>query len=395
MRICRLVAGFPKLDKMEGFRIGTYYLTKAQVELGHDIVIVAGGKGRYKSVEKMDNFQIHRVFSYAPGYFHLPTLVYGLSTIKKIADLNPDIVHGHEKEPAVYSLYHKLKRIKIPFVLHSHGLHYTWMKKGIVDLKLQGMGAKGFFLKYSDFKSRIFYEKLAHKNADLIFAVSNAHKEEIHLAYGIPREKIVVTYNGVDTDLFKPISMEEARKRLGLPLDKKIFIMVGADIRKGRYIMLKAIEILRRKYADEFRILLVGGLKEDVRKVCRDFLFPELIIVGGVSYFELPTYYNASDASILPSLYESFGKVNIEAMACEKPVISTDVGGIPEVIGEKAGILIDPGDPIKLADAMERLMLDPKIRKSLGKIGRKKVLRNFTWDQVAMRVEEGYAKVVN
>ncbi|GAI40996.1 unnamed protein product, partial [marine sediment metagenome] len=110
---------------------------------------------------------------------------------------------------------------------------------------------------------------------------------------------------------------------------------------------------------------------------------------------ELPEYYAACDIFVLPSLYEHFGLVFAEAMACGKPIISTKVGAAPEVIGDgKAGLIVPPADPNALAWAISRLTTDKGLRKQMGEKGRHKVEKEYDWDLIAKRYAELYETIL-
>lgn len=380
MNICRMARYFPSYIS-HGWIVSAYYLSKAQVDLGHKIILLSGEKGIFPEYEKLENFEVYRVFSTMPRPFHLKTIAYNFSAIKKLKELdkkyNFDLIHGHDKDPFIYGFLHKFKKDK-HYVLHSHSLTAIWVKKGIAHLKTKGIS--GYLNRITDIEIRKIYEEIAHKTADLIFAVSEAHKKDICNLYKIDESKVIVSYNGVDTDLFKPLKKEKS--------DKINFLAVGADFRKGIHILAEAFEILRKKYGKKIILTIIGGDK-DTKNIF--YNIPGVKIYNSIPFVNMPEIYNNCDVYVSPSLYETFGKTITEAMACEKPVISTEVCGIPEVVdNNKTGILIKENDSVKLAKAMETLFLDEKMRKKMGKEGRKKVIKYFTWDKVARRVDEGY-----
>src|SRR5438128_1859719 len=106
---------------------------------------------------------------------------------------------------------------------------------------------------------------------------------------------------------------------------------------------------------------------------------------------DLVNLYNEAAVFACPSVYEPFGIINLEAMACETPVVATRVGGIKEVVvNEETGLLVPPGEPAKLGRAITRILEDPQTGAKMGKAGRRHVLRNFTWDRIAARTLELY-----
>ena len=118
--------------------------------------------------------------------------------------------------------------------------------------------------------------------------------------------------------------------------------------------------------------------------------------VGKVSNKEVVDFYNASDIVIVPSLEEPFGRVVIEAMACKKPVIGTNVGGIPEIIVDKqTGFLIPPKNPEYLEKSILTLIENKKLRRSMGKEGYKRVLNKFTVEKSFKKIETIFKKLYN
>ena len=105
--------------------------------------------------------------------------------------------------------------------------------------------------------------------------------------------------------------------------------------------------------------------------------------------------YPACDVFVLPSEYEAFGLVLLEAMSCEKPCVATNVGGVPEVVEDgKTGLLVEYGNPVALASAIIKLLGDEEKRRSMGMAGRKRVIENFTWPKIVDKIEGVYRELV-
>lgn len=386
MKIVRLVRYFPKKEKTIGWISGIYDLTTAQKERGHNIIVVCGGKGT-QAIEHNLNFRVIQAYSTAPAIFQLSNIVYGISSLNIINRIKPEIVHGHDFDPLIYSLKHKIKQKDKPlYALHSHSLHANWKKYGIMKEKAKGLKGKIHCL--SDLIWRIKAEEITHKNADIVFAVSNALKEDICATYKIHEEKVIVTYNGIDTNRFKP-STTSIRKQLNVPEDAFLVIAFGGDARKEIVPLIKSFRKIS-KINRKLHIIIVGTTKEHINKKY-NILDKRIIPIKYVPFNEISKYYNACDLMILPTRYETFGKTIAEAMSCQKPVISTNVCGVPEVIDHgKNGFLTEPGNVAQITESIETLMKDENLRKKMGINGRKKVLSLFTWDKVAERIDKGY-----
>ncbi len=364
-----------------------YNLTKAQTRRGHEVQIIAGGGHIYPRYERREGFTVNRVFSLAPRHFHLYLIPYGVLAYQKIRIMKPDIVHGHDRDPFAYSILRK-HFDGPPFFLHSHGLHSRWFKTGVVDLKLKDKGISGFITRYSDFKTRVWYETIAHRNADFIFVDCEALKDEVMNDCDVPGEKIHVVYNGFDQDYFKPFK-SSVRESLGIPKDSHVLLMPSADIRKGLHVMLRAFETLEKRYKDLY-LLILGTNRINIEGSCGE-LSKNVMTPGIIPHSKMAEYYNAADIVVLPTFYDTFAKTFAEGMACEKPIVSTNVSGVPEIVRHgKEGLLSNPGNYEQLIEAVSYLIEEPATARAMGRSGRRRVLENFTWEKVAERVEEGY-----
>jgi glycosyltransferase involved in cell wall biosynthesis len=191
--------------------------------------------------------------------------------------------------------------------------------------------------------------------ADRVITVSWFNKEKL-LSLGISDSKLHVIPNGFNEQLFKPTPTQEARKKLGLPLNKKVLFSVGnlVDL-KGHIYLVDAMNIVLKKRNDVILIIIGSGpLKEPLqKKIVILGLTGKILLLGQKMHNEIPLWMNACDIFVLPSLGEGFPTVIPEAMACGKPVIGTRVGGIPEALTKNdVGILVNPKDPISLADSI-------------------------------------------
>jgi glycosyltransferase involved in cell wall biosynthesis len=165
---------------------------------------------------------------------------------------------------------------------------------------------------------------------------------------GIPATKIRIISNGFDDKIFKPISQNDARQKLGLPLKKKIIISVGSLVEiKGQDILIKSISKVISKVSDVYTVIVGSGpwyqhLKNLTVKLGID---NKVLLVGGKAHEDIPIWLNAADFFVLPSLCEGFPTVLPEAMACGLPIIASDVGGVSEAIEiGTTGYLFKSGD---------------------------------------------------
>jgi glycosyltransferase involved in cell wall biosynthesis len=233
------------------------------------------------------------------------------------------------------------------------------------------------------------------KKVDHFFACSAFNASQIEEYCGVrPR----VLYNGVNTALFRPLPPDEAlRSMLGLSRDDFILMsacrLVGW---KGIQFSLRALQrVLRKGFAVRYVIIGDGEYSRDLKRLAEGLGIAERVhFTGLVDNALLPDYYSLARAAVFPSIAnETFGIAIAEAMACGVPVLSTTVGGIPEVVGD-AGILVPPADEELLADALERFIVNPDVRKETGARGRERVVQRFGWD-VIVKTFENYLGIIS
>jgi len=212
---------------------------------------------------------------------------------------------------------------------------------------------------------------------------------------------VVVIPNGVDTTRFNPkVSGEELRQRLRLA-GHRVLLFVGALTQWHRYkgldVLLSAVSLLNRA-GEDVRLLVVGdgSLAPEYRSLARSLrISEEVIFAGEVSDGDLPEYYACADILVVPSKdpSEGFGLTILEANASGKPVIGSNVGGIPSVIQDgKNGRLVPPNDLSILAESIRQLLSSHDLMVELSKAGRQ-IAERYDWSIVAERTERLYESV--
>jgi D-inositol-3-phosphate glycosyltransferase len=246
---------------------------------------------------------------------------------------------------------------------------------------------------------RIDGERLVAHEVDRVICASQGEKEMIGSLYGVPSQRITVVPCGVDTDVFRPLDKAAMRRKLGLGAKEQIVLFVGRiEPLKGIDVLLRAVSHLDGR----FRVLVIGGDgKDGARKSELAALAAELRIADKATFLDavphesLPTYYNAADICVVPSYYESFGLVAVEAMACGVPVIASRVGGLKETVKDgQTGYLVPWLCPEPFAERLELLLNNEPMRLSLGR-GARAAAERYHWSEVAARVEDVYHDLVS
>ncbi len=245
--------------------------------------------------------------------------------------------------------------------------------------------------------------------ADRIVAATPRDAQQMIDLYGASGTKIDIIPPGVDLNLFQPVEAMEARDFIGMPYDHQSILFVGRiDPIKGLDVWFKAIQLIVEQdplLREKLCVCLVGGdLDEetppDTEQGRLQALKDELgigdivMFLGRRSQDCLPYYYSAADLVVMPSRYESFGMVALEAMACGTPVVASDVGGLSFVVRDgETGYLVPEGNPYALADCVGYLLHHPGLRSHLGKRGIE-VAREYAWPRIADDIEAMYDRVI-
>ncbi len=224
---------------------------------------------------------------------------------------------------------------------------------------------------------------------DRIVASSEHEREALVELYGAQRDQVEVIPCGVDLSLFRPGDQAAARAKLGLQGDVVLFVG-RMDPIKGLDILIRAVALLSHR--PDLTLVVVGGsgTEEEMTRnqdlVARLGLADRVQFRGSVAQEELPTYYNAATVCVVPSHYESFGLVAIEALACGTPVVGSMVGGLPTIVhDDENGFLVPWRQPDAFAERIEAILANPSRRAALAAHARASV-RRFGWGAVAERV---------
>ena len=238
-------------------------------------------------------------------------------------------------------------------------------------------------------------EKEGLEACDAIVAVSREMKRDILRCYPVPSSRVTVIHNGVDPQKYHPRDGADAVEKFRIR--KPFVFFVGRLSRqKGIFDLLDAME-----YAPAGTTLVLATGKPDTPEIEQE-LRRVLTTAENVVWIremledpDLVGLYNEAAVFACPSIYEPFGIINLEAMACETPVVASRVGGIKEVVVDKeTGLLVPPGDPVRLGRALRKLIEDPKLGARMGRNGRRRVLQHFTWDRIAEKTLRLYRSLM-
>jgi D-inositol-3-phosphate glycosyltransferase len=246
---------------------------------------------------------------------------------------------------------------------------------------------------------RISSEARIIAGADRVICATEQERDFVRQLYAADPTKLAVIPLGVDLDRFRPADKDSARAALGLK-DERIILFVGRiEPLKGVDILINAAAMLESDV--DCSVLIVGGDESSTAqlKTLRDLarergIEHRVAFAGAVDHDKLPLYYNAADVCVVPSHYESFGLVAVEAMASGVPVVASRVGGLAGTVKDgETGYLVPWLCPEPFAERIEMLLENESLRRNLGEAARDAVSR-YRWENVATAVLQVYAELL-
>ena len=316
-------------------------------------------------------------------------------------NIDADLVHCHTWYSHFGGILAK-KNYGIPLVITVHSLEplRPWKREQL---------AGGY-----DFS--LWVEKTALEMADAIIAVSRETKGDIERLFDVDPARVHVIHNGIDLQQYRKVDSTSALKHYGIDPNTPYLLFVGRITRqKGFQHLLRAIQFMNRG----FQIVLCAAAPDtpemaeemktavEAAKAQRPGVIWINEMVDQTATREL---YSHAAVFVCPSIYEPFGIINLEAMACETAVVASAVGGIKEVVVDgETGFLVpleqakegsfEPANPEKfardLAERINQLMKDRQLREKFGKAGRKRVEENFSWTSIAQKTKALYKTLVS
>jgi D-inositol-3-phosphate glycosyltransferase len=256
---------------------------------------------------------------------------------------------------------------------------------------------------------RIAGERKVIVEADHMIASTPAELAQLQFLYQADSRRISIIPPGVDTSRFYPIPMDEAKEYIGVPPCGRMLLFVGRiEPLKGLDILLQAIAYMRKQpemNEVQFCLTVIGGDPEagdsnqEMRRIQalrEQFGLQDLVtFIGKKSQETLPYYYSAAEAVVVPSFYESFGMVALEAMACGTPVVASQVGGLAYLVKDgETGFTIPVDDPIALAESLTRILKEDDLRSRLAKRASEEA-QLYSWDLIASQLVQVYQRFTN
>lgn len=324
---------------------------------------------------------------------HIPSFVQGVLDFAHRKGIRYDLIHSHYWMSGVAARDLKeMWRVPVVHMFHTLGL----MKNRITG------EAEGEY--------RIRGEREVLALADRIVVATPAEEAQLRWLYRVDTSKVVIIPPGVDLSRFYPIPPDEAKEYLGLPLEHQMLLFVGRiEPVKGLDVLLRAMAAMKAQGVFEGRsvcLSIIGGDPDQseqaydaemarIQALRREYGLEDVVaFLGRRGQETLPYYYAAAEAVVVPSHYESFGMVALEAMACGTPVVASHVGGLAYLVRDgETGFLVPTEDHEALAARLSVLLEDRRLRERMGAQAAA-YARTYAWERIAEQIVALYEEVV-
>ena len=323
---------------------------------------------------------------------YLPEFVTGVEEFAASKEIQYDLIHSHYWMSGVAALELQ-KHWHTPM---AHMFHTLVLMKNRVAQSAEELEGE----------YRLEGEKLVLQSAQRIIAATPAELAQLQWLYQADIRKIAVIPPGVDTCRFYPIPADEAKEFIGVPPCGRMILFVGRiEPLKGLDVLLESIARLRQQdVMGDYRFCLVviggeslsdgemlGTEMARIHALREQYGLQDLVaFLGKRSQDTLPYYYSAAEVVVVPSFYESFGMVALEAMACGTPVVASQVGGLAYLVQDGVtGYTVPVDDPQALADRLMQLLSNPALRSRLAQQA-VQYARGYAWEEIAQKLLQVY-----
>ncbi|MBI3174936.1 MAG: glycosyltransferase [Chloroflexi bacterium] len=326
---------------------------------------------------------------------YIPQFVEGIKQFAAEKDIRYDVIHSHYwmSGLAAEALSDAWGGTPIVHMFHTLGE----MKNRIARSDEEREG-----------QYRIQGEKQVLARADRIIAATQAEETQLRFLYRNGKRNIAIIPPGVDVGHFYPIAPDEAKQFIGLKPEDRMVLFVGRiEPLKGVDTLIRAMSCIRSlDAARPVHLAIIGGEPAAspremsaemarLQKLCDDLCMGGMVVfLGKRGQDTLPYYYSAAEVLVMPSLYESFGMVALEAMACGAPVIASQVGGLAYLVRDgETGFTIPDNDPDALCEKLTLLLGNPDLRATMG-LRAVTHAQDYAWERIAAQIVDVYKELM-
>ncbi len=328
---------------------------------------------------------------------YIPEFVEGINLFAAQKEIHYDLIHSHYWMSGMAAEQLRA-RWQTPII---HMFHTLVMMKNRVARSPEELEGE----------YRLKGEQRILQIADRIVVATPAEQSQLEFLYKANSKKLRIIPPGVDLSHFYPIPHDEAREVIGVPLKNRMILFVGRiEPLKGLETLIRALAYMQKTsqlVCCPHSLVIVGGDPEEtplnvnaemarVQALVRELDIRDLVLfLGKKDQQTLPYYYSAADVVVVPSHYESFGMVALEAMACGTPVVASQVGGLGFLIRDGVtGYVIPDGEPELLGNRLMELILDPQLREKMGRQA-SQLAQEYSWERIAAEIANLYEEVLH
>jgi D-inositol-3-phosphate glycosyltransferase len=328
---------------------------------------------------------------------YIPKFVDGILKFANDKGITYDLIHSHYWMSGIAAIELK-KEWHVPIIQMFHTL--VQMKNRIARTPSEIEG-----------KYRLDGEMKVIAHADKIIAATQAEKSQLEFLYSAHNSDITIVPPGVDTSRFYPIPKDEAKEVIDVPSESRLILFVGRiEPLKGIDNLISALGVIHQRRESDcciLRLAIIGGEPNAVPEEMNAEMahLQEMVEELGIENFVvflgkrdqkmLPYYYSAAEVVVMPSYYESFGMVALEAMACGTPVVASQIGGLAFLVQDGETGYVVPGNDINLlADRLIKIIKDTNLQAKLGRQS-SAYAKNYDWTIISKKISEEYLLSIN
>ena len=368
-----------------------YFLSKSLTKNDVKVYVVTCDFPGAPTHETIDGVEVYRVDSYKNPSPDFATWVYlmNLNMQKEAAALagklsdEIDVFHAHDWLVATAGI----------------GLKHVFRKPLLVTMHSTEIGRRDGI--------HTSTEKMIHETeawltyeAWKVICCSAYMVSHVKWAFGLPDDKLVMVPNGVNTNVYENIQEQDCkpfRSAFALPEEKLVLFVGRLVYEKGAQVLINAIPRILEKVNAKFVIVGSGYMKEQLSSIVRSMgLEHKVLFTGFVDEETLLRLQSCADVSVVPSLFEPFGIVALEAMAAKSPVVVSDTGGLSEIVDhDSTGVKVYPNNTESLAWGITKILLDDNFRNNIRQNAYRKIQEKYDWDKIAQRTKRIYEGVLS
>ncbi len=367
-----------------------YFLSKSLAKNGVKVHVVTCDFPGAPAHEVIDGVEVYRIDSYKNPSPDFATWVYlmNLNMQREAAAIAAkmedkiDVFHAHDWLVATAGI----------------GLKHVFRKPLLVTMHSTEIGRRDGL--------HTSTEKMIHETeawltyeAWKVICCSDYMVSHVRWAFGLPGDKSVMIPNGVNTQVYEGIPKEDwkaFRAKYALPTEKIVLYVGRLVYEKGIHILVNAVPKILEKTDAKFIIVGSGYMKEQLLNIVKSMkLEHKVLFAGFVDEETLLKLQKIADVSVVPSLFEPFGIVALEAMAARSPVVVSDTGGLSEIVDhESTGVKVYPNNPDSLAWGITKILLDDNYADFLRRNAYRKVQEKYDWERIAQQTKRIYQEVL-